>query len=570
MTDDPTASGSNDAAHDQPPGSDLPEAKTRRTRFSIVWLLPIIVGVIAIWLAWQQLSRRGPLVTITFQTADGLTSGQTEVKHKAVSLGTVESTKLSDDLKSVVVRVRMTDEAVPMLTDHARFWVVRPRLSGASVSGLETLVSGAYISIDPGEPGGTYTTSFKGLEAPPGVRSDEPGRTYTLMAGSVGSISEGSPVFFRDVVVGEVLGYKMPPGGRGPIPVSVFIREPYDTYLRTDSRFWDVSGVRFVAGPNGFHVQLESLQAAISGGVAFGLPKRRRDLSAPEAPDNASFKLYDSEEDADAAGYTERVPAITYISSSVKGLAAGSPVTMFGITVGEVQDTRLLVDPKTGTARVRVNFEIQPERVDLDNSEQKLDRVAEARALIHNGLRASVDSQNFLTGSSMLSLAFVPNAEPEEATQENGVIVIPSHAGGLAGITETVSAIASKIEAMPLTQIGEHLNDLLANASATIGGPEVKQSLRDLQKTLNSVQHLADNTDRKMQPLLDRLPAMSDQLQQTLTRVNGTVGAYGGDSDFQRNLQQTLGQLNDTARAIRLLVDYLNRHPASLVTGRHP
>ncbi|MBB3173022.1 paraquat-inducible protein B [Endobacter medicaginis] len=555
---------------DPPAGSDLPEAKTRRTRFSIVWLLPIIVGVIAVWLAWQQLSRRGPLVTITFQTADGLTSGQTEVKHKAVSLGTVESIKLADDLKSVVVRVRMTDEAVPLLTDHARFWVVRPRLSGASVSGLETLLSGAYISVDPGDPGGTYTTSFKGLETPPGVRSDEPGRTYTLMAGSVGSISEGSPVFFRDVVVGEVLGYKMPPGGRGPIPVSIFVRDPYDTYLRTDSRFWDVSGVRFVAGPTGFHVQLESLQAAISGGVAFGLPKRRRSMDAPEAPDNSSFKLYDSEDDADAAGYTERIPAITYISSSVKGLAAGSPVTMFGITVGEVQDTRLIVDAKAGTARVRVNFEIQPERVDLDNKEKPFDRVAAARAMVHNGLRASVDSQNFLTGSSMISLGFVPNAEPEEATVENGVIVIPSHAGGLAGITETVSAIASKIEAMPLTQIGEHLNDLLANASATIGGPEVKQSLRDLQKTLASVQHLANNADRKMQPFLDRLPAMSDQLQQTLTRVNGTVGAYGGDSDFQRNLQQTLGQLNDTARAIRLLVDYLNRHPSSLITGRHP
>ena len=340
-----------------------PDAQVRPARFSLIWLIPIVVIAVAAYLGWTTISSRGPEITIDFDTADGITAGQTQVKHKAVALGTVEGVALTKDLGKVQIRVRMNAQAEPFLTNNAQFWVVRPRLSGASVSGLDTLVSGAYIAVDPGAKGAPPQDHFTGLESPPGVRSDEPGRTYTLMTDEVGSLSEGAPVFFREVAVGEVLGYTMPPGGRGPIPVKIFIREPYDHYLRPDTRFWDVSGLTVSFNGGNLHLEVESLQALLSGGIAFGLPERRRDNQAPEAPDNAVFKLYASKDDADNAGYRQRIPMVTYFKNWVKGLDAGSSVSLFGIQVGTVDDVKLQLDRQTGVARVRVAMSIQPERV---------------------------------------------------------------------------------------------------------------------------------------------------------------------------------------------------------------
>ncbi|MCQ8278597.1 MlaD family protein [Acetobacteraceae bacterium KSS8] len=544
-------------------------ASVRRTRFSLIWLIPVVVVAVAAWLAWTTLSSRGPEITITFDTADGITAGQTQVKHKAVALGTVENVGLSKDLKTVVIRVRMNAQAAPFLTSNAQFWVVRPRLSGATVSGLDTLVSGAYIAVDPGAPGGTQQSEFVGKESPPGVRSDEPGRTYTLMTDEIGSISQGAPVFFRDVVVGEVLGYTMPPGGRGPIPIKVFVREPYDRYLRADTRFWNVSGIRASFNGGSLHIEVESLQAVLSGGVAFGLPEQRRSKDAPSAPDNAVFKLYASKDDADSAGYRDRIPMVTYFKNSVKGIDAGSPVTMFGLQIGSVTGVSLQLDKAKGTARVRVAMEIQPERVLPDDLDAPATIESTARALVNNGLRAETGTGNLITGSSEISLAFVPNDTPASISMEGDAIVLPSKAGGVSGIMESVSAVADKIAAMPLTQIGENLNNLLAHTDSTVNGPQMRQALASLTETLKSVQHLSQHADQGITPLMQRLPAIADQLQGAVTHANAALAAYGGDSDFHHSLQQTLDQLNETARSVRLLADFISRHPSALLLGRH-
>ena len=555
-------------ATQEQPDDQTAQAAVRPARFSVIWIIPIVVVVIAAWLGWTTLSRRGPEITLQFETADGLTAGQTQVKHKAVALGTVESVGLSKDLKQVDIQVRMSAAAKPFLTSNAQFWVVRPRLSGASISGLDTLLSGAYIAVDPGAPGGTPQDVFKGLESPPGVRSDEPGRTYTLMSSDVGSLSQGSAVFFRDVPVGEVLGYTMPPGGRGPIPIQVFVREPYDHYLRSDTRFWDVSGLRADFGGGGLHLKIESLQAVLSGGVAFGLPQQRRDKESPEAPDNAVFKLYASEEDANTASYRDRLSMVTYFKSSVKGLAAGSPVEMFGLQIGNVTDVKLQLDGKTGNAQVRVAMEVQPERVFSDDEIVHGAVSDVTQALVDNGLRAETDTGNLLTGSSVISFAFVPNAPPEHVGHEGNAIVLPSKSGGISGIMDSLSTVADKIAAMPLQQIGDNLSSLLAHTDSTVNGAQLKQAIAALTDTLRSAQHLTAHADKGLTPLLQRLPQIADQLQQTVSHANATLASYGGDSDFHHSLQQTLDQLNETARSIRLLSDFISRHPSSLLLGR--
>lgn len=254
------------------------KAKIRPTRFSILWVIPILAIIISASLAWRHFVTQGPTIVISFDTADGIVPGQTQVKNKAVNLGVVQGVTLSADMKHADVTVQMKVESARYLTAHSRFWVVSPRINGASITGLDTLLSGAYIALDPGQIGGKFQDHFKGLETPPGVRSDQPGSTFWLVSPTLESLGSGSPVFFRDLTVGEVLGYTMPPGGEGPILLQVFVRKPYDHYLKSDSRFWNVSGIQVGFGPGGLKVHLQSLQALLSGGVAFGRPQNKRGM----------------------------------------------------------------------------------------------------------------------------------------------------------------------------------------------------------------------------------------------------------------------------------------------------
>jgi paraquat-inducible protein B len=542
----------------------------RRRRFSFIWLVPIVAGFISIYLAVTYLADRGPLITITFKTANGITAGQTEVKHKAVSLGMVENVHLSDDFKHVLVHVRINREGAKIMTDHARFWVVRPRLSTGNISGLETLLSGAYIEVDPGDPGGTPESHFTGLEDPPGVRSDEPGSIYVLKAARLGSIGPGAPVFYRDVTVGEVLSYDLG-NGLGPVAIRVFVRSPFDKFVHDNTHFFNASGISVSLGPEGVHVEMESLQALLSGGIAFETPRFLEDQKQ-SAADN-EFQLFNSKAEADSAGYSRNVPFVTYFTSSVAGLGRGSVVEIFGLQIGTVTDVRLVMDPVTSNVRARVAFNVQPERVrHVDDAHGGRSSAQIAAALVNQGMRAVLESSNFITGQKDISLQYVPNAAPAALGREGDSLVMPSQPGGLDNITTSLSDITTKLDKIPFDEIGQNLSHLLKSVDSTVSGPDVQNALRQLSATLTDVQHLVRHADEGLTPALKRLPQISEDLQHAVHHADALLGdgGYGGNSDFQRNLSRLLDQVSDAARSIRMLADFLDRHPEALIRGRMP
>jgi paraquat-inducible protein B len=555
-------------AADRPPVQPAPKAVVRRRRFNFIWLVPIIAGTISLYLAVEFLADRGPLITITFNTADGITAQQTEVKHKAVALGTVEDVHLSKDMHRVVVHVRMKREGDSILTDHARFWVVRPRLTTGSISGLETLVSGAFIEVDPGTPGGAPAREFTGLEDPPGVRSDQPGATFVLRAKRLGSIGPGTPVFYRDVVAGEVLSYDLG-DGFGPVLIHVFVKAPFDRFVHDSTHFWNASGVTVALGAQGLHVELESLQAILSGGVAF--ETARVMASGPRSRDDHEFKLFDSEGDADAAGFASNIPFVTYFDSSVGGLSRGSVVEVFGLQIGTVTDVRLTMDAAAGHMRARVAFDLQPERVFSEAEvRRETDPAKVTGTLVRAGMRAVLESSNFLTGQKAISLQYVPDAPPAQVGHEGDALVMPSQGGGLDNITASISDIASKLDRVPFDEIGRSLASALKSVDRTVSGPDMQNALRQLSATLSDISQLTRHADAGLAPALKRLPQLSQDLQQAATRANLLLGenGYGGNSDFQRSTMRLLDQVNDAARSIRLLADFLDRHPEALVRGR--
>lgn len=531
-----------------------PAAAVRRSRISLIWLIPLVAAVIAAWLGWRTVSQEGSTVTLTFRGADGLTAGQTRVRHKAVELGQVEAIRLSDDMSHVIVTVKMRREAEPYLTDNARFWVVRPRISSGSLSGIETLVSGSYIEMDPGNRDGQRRLEFTGLEQPPGVRTGEPGRTFTVKAQRLGSLGPGAPVFYRDITVGEVLGYDIG-DGTGPVPVQLFIRAPYDSFVRRGTHFWNASGLSVQIGSEGVHVEVASLQAVLSGGVAFDSPSRSK-ADVQEAAPGTEFPLFNNYSEAQASGYSTKLAFVTYFESSVRGLARGAPVEFFGIQVGTVSSVALELNPATGDARVRVRLEVQPERIMTQDEVKTDDTVESTRRLVQRGMRAQLQTASYLTGQRVVALDFVSNARPADVTMEGDDIVLPSQGGGLDNILVAASDIAGKLDRLPLDQIGQNLNSALHSASGA----------------MNSVQDLVKRADVGLTPTLKRLPEITAGLQDAVAKAGRTFGSieasYGNNSQFQRELERAMTQVGDTARSIRLLADFLDRHPEALVRGR--
>ena len=533
--------------------STAPQSGIRKSRISWVWLIPIVAAAVAGFLAWRTIREQGSQITISFRSADGLVAGQTRVRYKAVELGQVESVRLSDDIKSVIATVRMRREADPFLTDSARFWVVRPRLSSGSLAGIETLVSGAYIEMDPGDHKGDSKYTFTGLETPPAVRSGEPGTTYKLTAERLGSLSSGAPVFYRDLAVGEVLDYNIG-NGLGPVALNVFVRAPYDKLVRDGSHFWNASGLSVQVGGDGIHVELASLQAVLNGGVAYDAP---RDPNAKAAPQGTEFKLYHNYDDAQSAGYRNRIDFVTYFESSARGLSKGAAVDFFGIQIGTVESVELDLNPATGQTRVKVGFQVQPERIALSNpSDDKADPIEVARRLVARGMRAQLQTASFLTGSMVLALNLDKNATPAELTQQDGMWVIPSEGGGLDNILSSASNIASKLDRLPLDEIGANLNRTLRSASTAMA----------------NVGDLANHANAGLSPAFARLPAITASIEQAVSRADRVLTSldrgYGKDSDTQRELSRAMVQVGDTARSIRQLADFLDRHPEALIRGR--
>ncbi len=532
--------------------SDLPSASVRPSRISWVWLIPIVAALVAGFLAWRTFRDQGPLITLTFHSGEGLVAGQTRVRYKAVELGQVESVRLSDDITQVVTTVRMRKEAEPFLTDNARFWVVRARLSSGSLAGIETLVSGSYIEMDPGQKGGAARYEFAGLETPPAVRSGDPGTTYTVSSERLGSLTSGAPVFYRDLAVGEVLDYNIG-NGLGPVMLTVFVRSPYDKLVRAGTHFWNASGLSVQIGSSGIHVELASLQAVLNGGIAYDAP---RDQNAPPAKAGTEFNLYRNYDEAQSAGYTKRQAFVSYFESNVRGLSKGTAVEFFGIQIGIVDSVDLDIDPATARARVKVRFEVQPERIAGEAALQHEDPITVARRLVARGLRAQLRTSSYLTGTLVLALDFDKGAAPAELTQQGGDWVMPSQGGGLDNILASVSNVASKLDRIPLDEIGTNLNATLRSASGAAA----------------NIGELANRANSGLSPLFARLPAITAGIEGAVTHADRVFTSfdrsYGKDSDIQRELARAMVQVGDTARSIRLLADFLDRHPEALVRGR--
>ena len=552
-------------------GNELPRSELRqKLGVQVVWIIPIVAALIAGFLAWHAIQSRGPTITLRFSTADGIQAGQTKVRHKSVDLGTVKTVELAKDMTEVQLTVEMQRTAASYLTSNARFWVVRPRIGLGGISGLETLLSGAYIELDPGSASGREQRDFTGLEQPPAVRSGEPGRTFTLTTSRIGGISSGSPVFYRDLNVGEVLGYELDPKGQ-TFTIKLFVRKPYDDFVHDSTQFWNASGISLDMTASGVRLQVESLQAVIGGGIAFNTFWDNNNTTP--ASEGRSFILQPNHDTATTASQSRRRPMRVHFDASVRGLAVGAPVEMLGIQIGTVTGIRLGYNPNANPQfYVEATLDIEMGRVTSMRAIPDAEVPGIIQGLVAQGMRVQLQSSNLLTGQMLVAIIFDPNAPPAKIEMENGQILLPSEPGGLDNITANLNQITKTLAGLPLKEIADNLNGTLKGTNSIANSTELRKSLQSLAGIMTSTQDMINTVNNGLTPALKQLPQIAQGLQTTIDRTNklldSATDGYGANSQFKRDLDRLMVQIGDTARSLRILADYLDQHPSALIRGR--
>ena len=516
---------------------------------SLIWLIPIVAALVGITLVAKILWNRGPEIVLSFKTAEGLEAGKTAVKYKDVQIGTVQAIRLSRDRSHVRVQVQLNKDAADGFTaKDARYWVVRPRLDTSGISGLTTLLSGAYIGADAGTVDET-TDEFEGLELPPIVTRDLSGRQYTLRARDIGSLDIGSPVYFRRIKVGQVSSFDLDGDGRG-VTMRIFVNAPYDKFVGANTRFWHASGLNVQLGASGLTVRTQSLATILLGGVAFAAPD---DVMGPVAQENTAYALADDETTAMKEPDGPSQTMLMYFNQSLRGLAPGAPVDFRGIVLGEVKSIGVQFDRSEREFLMPVLITVYPDRLrraavasGQAPAESKYTQEERLRFLIGKGLRAQLRTGNLLTGQVYVALDFFPKEKPVKFDPNANPIQLPTVQNSLDEIQSQVQEIAAKVNKIPFEEIS---NDL-------------RKTLRTLDKTLTAAESTVTRINNDVTP---EIAAAMKDARKTINTADRTLAE---DSPLQQDLRQTLQELTRTAGSIRVLTDYLERHPESLLRGK--
>jgi paraquat-inducible protein B len=517
----------------------------RRWRISLVWLVPLVVALIGGWIGFNALRDRGPTISITFKTAEGLEAGKTRIKYKSVDIGLVRSISLARDRSHVVVTAELSRQAESFLVEDTRFWVVRPRVAGGSISGLTTLLSGSYIGVDAGK-SRKEREEFVGLEVPPVVTADLPGREFVLNAENMGSLDIGSPIFFRRVEVGQLVAFDLDKDGKG-VRMRIFVNAPYHQFVTDNTRFWHASGIDVTVDASGVRLDTESLVSIVIGGIAFQAPSD--EAAGSLAKPNAVFML--AKDRAAAMQRPDRVTEnyVLLFNESVRGLAPGAQVDFRGVVIGEVLSIGVDFDRVKRAFRIPVEIRLYPDRLRSryrPAADETIDRKALFDRLVERGFRAQLRTGNLLTGQLYIALDFFPTAPKATIDWDKQPPEIPTVQGSLAELQITLAQLAKKLEKLPVEAIAQDL----------------QLALQQLKSTLQSTDKLVKRLDTEV------TPEALTTLKEARKALSNAERALASDAPLQQDARETLRQLIRAAESLRTLTDYLERHPESLIRGK--
>ncbi|ALZ97202.1 MULTISPECIES: intermembrane transport protein PqiB [Leclercia] len=524
------------------------EAKVQKVKnWSPVWIFPIVTALIGAWILFYHYSHQGPVVTLITTNAEGIEGGKTTIKSRSVDVGVVESATLTDDLTHVEITARLNAGMEKLLHGDSVFWVVKPQVGREGISGLGTLLSGAYIELQPGKKG-AQPEQYQLLDSPPLAPPDAKGIRVILDSKKAGQLSPGDPVLFRGYRVGSVETSTFDTQKR-TISYQLFINAPNDRLVTGNVRFWKDSGIAVDLTSAGMRVEMGSLSTLFGGGVSFDVPEGM-DQGQPVAQKTA-FRLYDDQKSIQDSLYTDHIDYLMFFKDSVRGLQPGAPVEFRGIRLGTVGKVpffapgmRQVLDDDY---RIPVLIRIEPERL-INQVGDTPDIAQHIDGLMKRGLRGSLKTGNLVTGALYVDMDFFPKEPPVKAIREfGGYKIIPTVSSGLAQIQQRLMETLDKINSLPLNPMIQQATNTLSESQAT---------MRRLQTTLDNLNKLTASQSMQQLP---------QDMQKTLRELNRSMQGFQPGSAAYNKMVADMQRLDQVLRELQPVLKTLNTKSNALV-----
>jgi len=524
------------------------EAKVQKVKnWSPVWIFPIVTALIGAWILFYHYSHQGPVVTLITTNAEGIEGGKTTIKSRSVDVGVVESATLTDDLTHVEITARLNAGMEKLLHGDSVFWVVKPQVGREGISGLGTLLSGAYIELQPGKKG-AQPEQYQLLDSPPLAPPDAKGIRVILDSKKAGQLSPGDPVLFRGYRVGSVETSTFDTQKR-TISYQLFINAPNDRLVTGNVRFWKDSGIAVDLTSAGMRVEMGSLSTLFGGGVSFDVPEGM-DQGQPVAQITA-FRLYDDQKSIQDSLYTDHIDYLMFFKDSVRGLQPGAPVEFRGIRLGTVGKVpffgpgmRQVLD---ADYRIPVLIRIEPERL-INQVGDTPDIAQHIDGLMKRGLRGSLKTGNLVTGALYVDMDFFPKEPPVKAIREfGGYKIIPTVSSGLAQIQQRLMETLDKINSLPLNPMIQQATNTLSESQAT---------MRRLQTTLDNLNKLTASQSMQQLP---------QDMQKTLRELNRSMQGFQPGSAAYNKMVADMQRLDQVLRELQPVLKTLNTKSNALV-----
>ena len=519
-------------------------------KFSKVWFIPLVALLIAIWMVFQQWANRGPLITIELESAAGIEANKTSIKARDLDVGQVKKISLKPDLDGVIITAQMDKSVEDLLTSETEFWVVSPRVSFSGVSGLNTLLSGSYITMEPAA-NGQAQSDFVGLDRPPVTPPGTPGLHITLNSADEFAFKEGDPIIYKGFKVGEFEDIYFNIEER-VVYYNAFIEAPYHKLITENTRFWNVSGVKFDLSATGVAVETGSLETLLTNGVTFGIPAGF--AAGEQITKRAYFDIYPSLESASDERFKLSAEYILLIDETVRGLTVGAPVEYRGIEIGEVLAINMQ-SPLPGTILeedydIPVLINIYPGKVRQPDNQQGLEFVRkQIKHWVSQDLRATLRMGNVITGALYVDLQHVDDPEPNPTVALLGYDFIPTASDEFTQITQKVDALLNKLNDVPLHTIAEDITNVIAAMS----------------ETANSVAETSDNFNAKIDAL--DVEMLNQQIEFVTVQLTRLLSDYSDGSKTYANINASMRDLQNTLKDMQPILIRLNEKPNALVFG---
>jgi paraquat-inducible protein B len=575
MTDHPTAG---------PAALDIhPSQAPLWQKLSWVWLVPTLVLLVSLGVAWQNYRDQGVLVTITFQNAAGIRPGETDLRYRDVTVGRVEDVTFDDGLNVVLVQTRVDADIAPYLDDDAQFWVARPNVSVRGITGLDTVLSGVYIEGTWDTQADVAQTNFTGLEQPVLTRAGQRGTFVTLRTTDAGSVSQGAPVLHKGIAVGYLEAPQLTLDGSG-VSVTAFIESPYDRRLTSSTRFWDTSGFSVTLGAGGVALNVNSLASLIEGGVAFDTIVSGGAL----VRDGDIFTIFSDEQTARDSLFTNPNTDVLQVAvlfeQAVTGLNRGADVRFQGIRIGEVSDISAIVIGEGAQAEVRLQavLRIEPARLGLGPDASAEDAMVLLSDFVARGLRARMVTGNILSGSLLVELVQIDDALPAIMTRTSGQFpVIPTTASAITDVATSAEGVLARINALPIEDLmvtaidmmdsieqlaasdasraaPDALLGLIADGRALIGSDDLQAVPNDLRRVIADLDAIISSARQAdlvgdLDYVLARAGSALDNIasaSENLPQISADIAAFSAQAsalelaDLARALGDTLATID--------------------------